>query len=248
MCHENNTTNMVKHLEINVSGTSTISHNAERAIVTIHISSSGPSQSQVSANVINTANSLQESLKTLSPKDSDGQPAPGAAVTSWSMAAYNTSYFTVWLDASQRNADGSLKSEMNYTASTTFTVKFADFKVLGGVCADLAEIPHVLIQGISWVLTDETKATLVTQSRTLAVEDAVAKARDFAAAVGHSTVRAVEINSDNVEARGFGGFGGGGPTRSRAPLGQGKDESDRLNFEPQKCELSCSVRVKFEAE
>src|ERR1700712_2264692 len=104
-----NSINMEKPLEINVSGTSTISRSAERAIVTIHVTSSGPSQSDVSANVVNTANSLQESLRSLSPKDSEGQSIPGAAVTYWTMAAYSTSYFSVWLDASHRNADGSLK-------------------------------------------------------------------------------------------------------------------------------------------
>jgi uncharacterized protein YggE len=142
---------------------------------------------------------------------------------------------------------------MSYTATTTLTVIFADFKVLGGVCTDLSTLPFVSVRSIVWSLTDLTKASLVTQSRRSAVEDAIAKAKDFGSAVGVSEIRPVEINQDEVGGvapRG-GLFGGGGAPVMRgvsaAPFGQAKEESERLSFEPEEVSVSCSVKIRFEA-
>jgi len=167
------------------------------------------------------------------------------------MSTLSTGSYFIYLDT-KTDADGAERKEINYTASTTFTIKFADFKVLGGVCTDLSILPFVSIRSITWSLTDVTKATLVTQSRRLAVEDAVAKARDFASAVGVLSIRPVEINQDD-DGTGVrsGFFGGGGPVMrnlAATPFGQGREESERLSFEPEECEVTCEVRVKFEGE
>jgi uncharacterized protein len=236
-------------LVINVSGTSNISRRAERAVVSLYVSASGPSQSIVTSNVTSTANELQKNLKELSSKES--APGTGARVppiTHWSMSSLATGGYLVWLQ--EKNADGSARSERTYSASTNFDIKFCDFAMLSAVCTDLASVPHVAIRSINWQLTDKTKSSLVGDSRRLAVEHAVSKARDFAAAVGKSHIVPVEINSE-----GDGGhrpaalFGtGAAAVRSRAALGARHEEGDRLNFEPEEVNLSCTVGMKFEAE
>jgi uncharacterized protein YggE len=234
-------------LVINVSGTSNISRRAERAVVSIYVSASGPDQSTVTANVTQTANGLQKDLKELSSTESaPGTSARVPPITHWSMSSLATGSYLVWLQ--ERNADGSAKSERTYSANTSFEIKFRDFAMLSAVCTDLASIPRVAIRSVHWRLTDETRSSLVGDSRRLAVENAVSKARDFAAAVGRSHIVPVEINTVGDEYPRPAAMFGAPAVRSRAALGAQHAEDDRLNFEPEEVNLSCSVNMKFEAE
>lgn len=110
-------------------------------------------------------------------------------------------------------------------------------------------MPFTSIRSISWQLTDKTKASLVSEVRKLAVEDAISKARDFASAAGKVHVVPVEINSDVSQgqrpypAPGFGAFGAS--TRSANALTQNSE--DALKFVPEDVNLECYVQVKFEA-
>jgi hypothetical protein len=239
-------------LTINTTGVSTLALPAERATLTISISSTTSVQEESSQNVLSTSNTLQKSLKELSPHAHNGKAAPGSAITYWSMSTLATGSYFIY-HQTEKAEDGSAKREMNYTATTTLTIKFADFKVLGGVCTDLSTLPFVSVRSVTWDLTDVTKASLVTRSRKLAVEDAVAKARDFASAVGVLSIRPVEINQDGMDVVGPRGglFGNAAPvmrSRSAAPFGQSREESERLSFEPEEVEVSCSVGVRFEEQ
>jgi uncharacterized protein YggE len=236
-------------LIINVSGTSTISRRAERAVVSIYVSSSGYDQQQVAAEVTATAKDLQSRLRPLS---KDGAP-PGSVksgsefpITHWSMNTLSTSSHMIYHDNHHAKQDAERKKSRQYNAHITFEVKFADFTLLGNICTQLANMQFVSIRTIEWRLTDKTTASLVGLSRKLAVDDAVSKARDFAAAVGKSSVVPVEINTDSA---GFGRPAGGlfGATRTYA-MGTAVAEKDVLNFEPEDVDMSCSIQVKFEAE
>jgi hypothetical protein len=57
---------------ITAQGTSTIFRQAERAVVTVRVSSEGTSQEKVSKDVALTANELRSMLKGLSPKTENG--------------------------------------------------------------------------------------------------------------------------------------------------------------------------------
>ena len=59
-------------LTITAQGTSTIFRQAERAVVTVHVSSEGTSQEKVSKEVMLVANELRSMLKGLSPKTENG--------------------------------------------------------------------------------------------------------------------------------------------------------------------------------
>jgi len=235
-------------LVINVSGTSSISRRAERAVVSISVSSNGPDQQKTTSEVTETAKQLQSDLRTLAPKADPTVLLPESPITHWSMSTLSTGSYFIWLDA--KDEDGQLKKTREYNASTSFEIKFADFAKLGAVCTDLANMPFVSIRNISWRLTEKTKASLWGQSRSMAVEDAVTKAKDFAAAVGKTKVRAVEINSDTdgLFGRTASAFGGAQIMRSRGIVGQNHSEEEELSFEPEEVEMNCTVKVKFEAE
>ena len=72
---------------ITAQGTSTIFRQAERAVITVHVSSEGTSQEKVSNEVTLTANELRSMLKGLSPKTEKGMSFP--LVNPWGHLAAN---------------------------------------------------------------------------------------------------------------------------------------------------------------
>lgn len=166
------------------------------------------------------------------------------------MSSLSTGSYYVFLDG--KHWDGTQKKERHHRASATFEITFSDFASLGPACTDLANIEHVSISSIRWQLTEATRKALEEENRTKAVQDAVAKASQFAKAVGKLTVTPVEMNDGSSGALNpsFGGgglFGAAAPTRTGA-LGARHDPSESLNFEPEELSVQCSVNCKFEAE
>lgn len=227
-------------LRIEVQGTSTISRRPERAVVHLHVSSTGQSLERVMDDVTSTSNQLQHLLKSkLAPKASTGEPEADSAVTHWTMSSLSTGSWYVY------DHEGNPK-ERTYSASTRFEMKFQDFAKLGVVATDLASMPHVTIQRIDWRLTDVTRAGFGSRSRKEAVEDAFAKARDYAEAVGLTEVTAVEIvDSQGPMVSGspmFGRVHRGAVTRG------GGAPREELSFEPENVDVVASVKVVFEAK
>lgn len=235
-------------LIINVDGTSTISRRAERAVVSVQVSSSGLNQQQVASEVTAVAKTLQGMLRDLSKNElpsSSTATDSAAAITHWSMNTLSTGSYMIYHDDDRRKHDSKRHKSRQYNAHVSLEIKFANFAILGSVCTDLAKMEFVSVRNIDWRLTDKTKALLVGMSRKLAVEDAVSKAKDFASAVGKATVTAFEINTDsNGYGRATGIFGA---TRAYAAA-EGAEGDDALNFEPEDVDMSCSIAVKFEAE
>jgi uncharacterized protein len=143
-----------------------------------------------------------------------------------------------------------------FTASTRFEVKFRDFARLGSFATTLSATPFVSIAKVEWRLTAATEASLGTQSRQLALQDAIAKATDFADVLGKSTVMAEEVNGGytNSTVSSTQAFMG---ARQRPHVkammmasGGGVDgeEDAELSFEPQSVTLTSNVNVKFVAE
>lgn len=235
-------------LRIEVTGQSTISRRAERALIHLSVSSTGPSQQTVIDNVTTTSNHLQSQLKTsLAPKDSAGSPTEDAAVTHWSMSTLNT---RSWYGNGQfgQAQFGQGQNAPTYNASTSFEIKFRDFERLGVAVGVMAGMPYVNITRIEWRLMDETRRAFGSQSRKQAVEDAFVKARDYAEAVGYSTVHAVQILDGQMASPVPGTFGmraHGAVTRGG---GAGEPTPEGLSFEPENVDINSSVKVVFEAE
>jgi len=223
-------------LAINVNGHATISKFPERAIVSVHVYANSTSQKEVTDSVTRTAKQLQSDLNQLAPKDNNGQAASNAPITHWSMSTLSTGSNIVY-----PKADKSVK-ERQFTARLSFSIRFADFEKLGAACKDLANMPFVSINSISWELTDKTKKDIIPEVRRLAVEDAVSKAQHLAAAVGKRNVVPVEISCFDS-----GSSSRGSPTVHHRKVGRTQEEEGELNFEPSNVDTSCTVNCKFEA-
>jgi uncharacterized protein len=222
-----------KTLTIVVQGTSSITRTAERAIVSIQVSTEGKDHEFVSNQAMTTAKQLQTLFTLLSQKTKSGESTDAAAITAWSMRALYTSFYT---PHDHNGAD----LDRKYTASTSFELEFRDFTQLSSVTTQLLAIPDVSIQNTTWRLTEKTKKSLGTQSRKEAIHEALAKAKDFAEAAGYRSVKPFEITD---------GYSGEEYV-SEPPTGKmiRGDEDTALSFVPEEIQLRSSVMVKFYAE
>jgi hypothetical protein len=160
-----------------------------------------------------------------------------------------------------RNAQG-IDLDRKYWARTDFELEFRDFGKMGAVTTQLLAMPNVSISNTRWRLTEKTKESLGSQSRKEAVQDAMAKARDFAEAAGCKDVRPFDIidGYSSCDASQKGGLFGGSPfaqQRTVAPsafggfgssAGFGTAENAQLAFAPEDIQLKADVTVKFHAE
>jgi len=71
-----------------------------------------------------------------------------------------------------------------FRASGDVAVEFTDFTALSRWLATVAEIPNVEVRGVSWSLTTATRVRLLREIRHEAVQDAIQRARDYAADFG----------------------------------------------------------------
>ncbi|RYP40667.1 hypothetical protein DL767_001525 [Monosporascus sp. MG133] len=236
-------------LRIHTLGTSTLSRAAERAVLTLEVSSAGPTQSGVSLEVTTTSNIMQSELEGFSSERctadrTDSTASPSAdefVVTQWSMSSLSTGSYIPW----DQRSGGEQQRNPVYTARTTFKVTFRDFARLGQVVSDLTNRPYVSVVSVEWRLTTPTKLEMSKASRKLAIEDAVDNARDYAEALGRTSWQALEVSDTDTS-------GGNCSTMAYTPTlfgGGARDHQEKsLHFTPQSCEVHCSVKVLFEAK
>ncbi|MCJ1229623.1 hypothetical protein MMC12_006292 [Toensbergia leucococca] len=224
-------------LEIHVQGTSVLQRPAERGALSVAVSSDGLSQEMVSKQITSTSNQLQNMFKELAPKTEAGLPTETAPVTVFSMTSVRT---RSWIP---EDKDGNPLFR-KYEASTQFEVIFRDFDRLGQVATTLLTMPHAEIKSTSWRLTDETMESMGSESRQMAMRNAVQKATDYADVVGRKVV-AVEITDQYSSTRG----------RATQSLGRSGERGTKtsvsvnsLVLKPEDVELSASVDVRFVSE
>jgi uncharacterized protein YggE len=234
-------------VRIHTIGTSTLSRAAEQAVLTLEVSSEGPTQSAVSLEVTTTSNLVQSELKanssekgTADPAGSPMSPSPDeATISQWSMSSLSTGSYMPW-DPQHKEEQ---QKDRVYTARTTFEITFCSFDRLGQIVSNLANMPHVSVVNIEWRLTTPTKLEMGKASRKLAIEDAVNKATDYGTALGRTSLKALEVSDTD--------YGGG--VRSVLAYSKGirhravEQQEESLHFTPQNCEVHCSVKVLFEA-
>lgn len=226
------------HLTLSIQGRSTIHRRAERAAMAVAIAVEGPTQDQVSTDIHSTIATLRTLLNKYTPKDAEtGEATADAPITHWSMTTLST-------NSNVPNDRAGNPLPRQFTANTAFTVKFRDFARLGSIASELTKMPFVKIHNISWRLTDATKDSLGSQSRRAAVEDAVAKARDFASPVAEGKMpRAVEITEQGFTTA---TASHGRPRKQMmGAAGAGEPKTDGMEFEPEDVQLTASALVKF---
>jgi len=223
-----------KALTIIVQGTSSITRTAERAIVAIQLTTEDKDPETVLKQVTSSAKQLQSSFTQLSPKTESGEPATDAAITAWSMRTLHTSSYV------PRDTHGA-DLDRKYSASTSFELEFHDFAKLSTVTSQLLAMPDVSIYSTVWRLTEKTKKSLGSQSRKEAVQDALAKAKDFAEAAGYKSVKPFEITDVYSGEE----YTGDVPGIGKVVRG---DDDTALSSVPEEIHLRSNVTVKLYAE
>jgi uncharacterized protein len=218
--------------EITVRGTFSTFQAPERATVHATIAFAGPAMEPVYDRVARDLESLKATVTPL--KTGDHGP-----VTWWSAEQLRTWSNRPW------NKDG-IQLPLVHHASVGVEVKFRDFASLSRwVGSHVANTQGFRISHIEWALTSKRRKELQRQARTRAVEDAVAKAQEYAEALGLGRIRPVAI----ADAGMLGASrpeSGGGPAFMRVAAASG-GESD-IELIPEDIEVSAAVDARFVGE
>ncbi|EEH35703.1 hypothetical protein PAAG_00026 [Paracoccidioides lutzii Pb01] len=223
-------------LEINVPGECHLNRTAERAFLTVRVSTESPKQEEAAENATNTVNSLHQLFRELSPKTESGGATPEAAVTLFTIGSISTS------SAIPLDDKGKTTGPRKYSAYATISAIFRDFAKLSMVISQLFMMPFVEVERIDWRLTEETIQVLAKEAQKKALLDAIEKAAVYAEVVGRE-VFLVEINDE-------GGYSSTGRTkqtntRNLTRGGQGGGGMDSIDLEPQEIVLSSSIKTVF---
>ncbi|KAI5249374.1 hypothetical protein E4T43_00760 [Aureobasidium subglaciale] len=218
---------MVAPLTIAVTGIAIIPKKAERALLDVEISSTGFSRAFISEEVQLSCRRLEDLLRKTSAAN-DTQTARDSAT-----------YGTVLKNA-----------QRVYSTSVTFDIRIRDFNKLGTFASQVAVLPYTLIHSVRWALTSTTRQAHESQLRSMAAEDALERAKDYAKALGLSAVWPVEVK----EAQ----WGSHDPNAvmkvqekamdMRRPVSDSDPAFADLFFEPEEVTMSTRIDCKFEAE
>ena len=220
-------------LEIKLTGNSVISRPAERAVLSVDVSSEGTSRETVSNDVTVTSNNLVKIFRELALKDEDGNATSDAPVTVFSTPSLQT---RSWIPTSSRNNE-TVQLPRRFQASSSLKVIFRDFEKLGEISDMLFKMPHTDVAETEYILTDKTQEGLGSESRKAALRDAIQRAQDYAEVVGKKVV-AVEITDQ--------GYTSGGRTKQTARRSNySSSPGVGLSVEPEDVQLKSSVTVKF---
>ncbi|CAG8130170.1 unnamed protein product [Penicillium salamii] len=254
-------------LRITVGGSSAITRQPERGVLSVTVNGEGTTREIVSNKVTETSNELTKLFRELCPQAEDLGPTADAAVVSFSSTSLSTWRWKPYGEPTH------FQNEV-HRGNLSLVAVFRDFTKMSEVVGMLVGVPNVDINSIGWELTAATKKALSSQSRKEAIRDAVQKADDYSGVVGRK-VAAVEIQDGGNSSFGllqrrpaglFGGnpggnsgglFGGrqdtGGPSsgslfgRSTNPPAPAPDPPATLDLTPQCIQYTSSVQVIFES-
>lgn len=173
-------------LDITVVGKSTITHNAERALLSLHVAAQDTDQEAVSNQVTSTVNQLHQLFKDHSPRtEATGEISPDAAITVFTTTSMRSSSMVPDRD-----------SPRQYRANCNLEVTFRDFSVLSEIASTLLTTPNVEISSVAWRLTSETTKRLVAEARLQALQNAIEQAEGYSRIVDRK-VYPVEIKTSD---------------------------------------------------
>ena len=253
----------VQPFVIHATGRAEVGHLAERAVIRVAVTSKSENKASVSDEVITTAKHIEKSLRDLYPKDDSLEAKQSAAVAHWSKTSLSATSFIPW-------ASGAPKSKQ-HNVRIDFDIRFKDFKALGSSGTKISALPHVEIQGLSWILTAATAASYNSRLRKEAARDALLKAQDFCEVLGCHHIRPIDLTEDGTakdssmsgSMLGMANMGNqvsyqqSAPGVQPQPLAPGvpgafpphdyRNESS-LEFRPEEVRMNKTVAVRFHAE
>ncbi len=220
--------------EITVRGTFSTFQAPERATVHATIAFEGPAMEPVYDRVARDLETVKASVTPL--KTGDRGP-----VTWWSAEQLRTWSNRPW------NSDG-IQLPLVHHASVGMEVKFRDFSSLSRwVGNHVANTEGFRVSHIEWALTSDRRKELQRLARIRAVEDAVVKARQYAAALGLSKIRPVGIADAGMLGEGLHPQSGDGAAYLRTGAVGGAGARD-VELVPEDIEVAAAVDARFVAE
>jgi uncharacterized protein YggE len=214
--------------EITVRGSFSAFQPPERATVQAAISYEGPAMQPVYERV---ASDLRAVKASVDPLEQSG------AVTWWSAEELRTWSNRPW------NKDGKVLPPVHH-ASVGVEVKFRDFTALSRWVGErIAATDGFRVGRIQWALTVDHRDKLREQVRARAVQDAAARAQQYADALGLGEVRPVAIADAGMLGAGLAPAQGPATAYVRAAAvgGGGSD----VEFVPEDIEVSATVDARF---
>lgn len=252
-------------LTISVRGEATASHKAERALLEVEITSSGPDRHFAADAVARSSQRLNDSLRALSipfsvpqkdtynPSDDDEESDlddDNDLQNDEDPSTEEDAQSDDWTTASQGPV---------YKTSVSFLLDITDFTILGKVVTYISRLPHARLHDIKWALTTTTRARLESMVRRSAVAIAKAKAKDYAGELELKKVVVVELVEDG-ETSSSSSRGSGKPTgkkneskkKKKVGAGIGVEDGQRfpegMVFLAEDIEIRAGVSCKFRAE
>ncbi len=216
---------------ITVAGSHQLRHNPERARVRIGIGFEGSKRDSVLAATRAAHESLTGSLETL--LDEEAGP-----VITW-----HSEEIRVW---GQRpwSQDGT-RLPVEFHSAVFLDAEFDDFEALSEWIDVVSIREGIAVDGIEWLLSEETKAGLESEARQGAISDALTKAGEYARALGLGEVTPLSI-SDPGLLENPGAVAHGLPlaamARSAAPAGGGG-----MELRPSALVIEATVHARFSA-
>lgn len=166
--------------EITVRGSYSAFEPPERGTVLARLGFEGPQMQPVYDRVVRDLEAVKASIAPL--HDPDRGP-----VTWWS-----TEHVRTWANRPW-NQDGK-QLPLVHHASVGVRVKFRDFVELSRwVGRHVEQTQGFSLDGVDWALTEKRRHQLAREVRTRAVQDAAARAQEYADALGLGAVRAVAL-------------------------------------------------------
>lgn len=219
--------------EFTVRGSFSAFEPPERGTARALLSFEGPQMQPVFDRVVRDLESVKASVQPLH----DPERGP---VTWWATGHVRTWAHRPW------NKDGK-QLPLVHHASVSVEVKFRDFAALTRwVSQHVERTEGFSLDGVTWALTEKRKLELDKQVRARAVQDAAARAQQYADALGLGQVRPLAIADAGMLGDGLHPQGGvqAAYARGGAP---GGGEGAELQLSPEDVEISASVDARFVA-
>jgi uncharacterized protein YggE len=145
----------------------------------------------------------------------------------------------------RRGKDEKIRS---YSGAVRVRVTVADIAIIGELVARIADLETAVIEGPSWRL--RRSSPIYREARNRAVAEAVARARDYAEAVGSRVVGLIELADTGLDVSSAQAH-----TQPHAnvfyaaarSLAGGVQEPPSLDLEPQQQTIHASVEARFQA-
>lgn len=220
--------------EITVRGSYSAYQPPERATVRATLGFEGPQMQPVYDRVVRDLEAVKASIAEIH----DPEQGP---VTWWS-----TQHVRTWANRPW-NQDGK-QLPLVHHASVGVQVKFRDFAVLARwVGGHVERTEGFSLDGVEWALTELLKHQLARDVRTRAVQDAAARAQEYADALELGPVRPVAIADAGMLGNGLHPSSGGAEAAFMRAGGATQDGAAELALVPEDIAVAAVVDARFVA-